>query len=309
MKKISTLKLLGLLAILVLIYAATEFFSNTGRSKSFRQELVAIDTAAVSRVEIDKDGTSLEIYAEGKSWKVSSNKGRLYNAEDERVKGMLSSLQTIKPSRIASRNKEKWQEFQVDSTGTRVKVFENKKKTLDLVIGRFAVKGQQQFYSYVRLFDEDNIYVADNFMGFSVPTDENSYRNQTITNINRDSISAVRFEYPADSSFSLTKSIRGKWLSESFEPDSTKSQQFINSLSRLSSSKFDNESNVAGLTPLFNVVIDISDQASVELNAFAKTDSTYLLISSQNQGGQFDDLSIFDRIFKSRSDFLTGDGE
>jgi hypothetical protein len=304
MKKISTLKLIGLLALLLLIYAATEFFSNTGRSQSFRKELVSIDVVSVSRVELTKGANNIVIDKKDEGWKVSTNSAAEYQAEEDKIKNALSSLQTIKPSRVASRNPEKWQEFQVDTSGTRVQVFEGKDKTLDLVIGRFGMQGQQKFHSYIRLYDDDNVYVAENFMGFSIPTDEASYRNQTVTSFNKDSVSTIRFIYPADSSFSIQKSINGNWISGELTPDSSKTAQFINALSRLNSSKFENESSISGLAPTYQVVIEIPEKDLYEIKAIAKTDSTFIIASSQNQEGQFEDPSLFDKIFKSKSSFL-----
>ena len=303
MKKITTTKLLGLLVILLLVYAGTEFFSNTGRSRSFREELVSIDAEAVSKIQITKQSkiTLLNLVSEG--WQASENGGKVYQAQEDRVKSMLSSLQTIKPSRIATRNVEKWKEFQVDSTGTRVEVFEGKKKILDIVLGRFGMQGQQQFYSYVRLFDENNVYVADNFMGFSISTDLASYRNQALTTFSKDSVNSVKFIYPGDSSFSLEKSISGKWISHELTPDSAKTAQFLNVLGRLNSSKFENETDISRLKAKYTTIIEVPGKDPIELKAMAKNDSSFIITSSMNQEGQFQDPSLFDKIFKAKSSF------
>jgi hypothetical protein len=303
MKKISTIKLLGLLVILVLVYASTEFFSSTGRSRQFREELVSIDTEKVTEVQITKGANTIRITVSEERWKVSTNEGIEYEAQEDRIMSSLSSIQTIKPSRVASRNPEKWQEFQVDSAGTRVQVFEKGEKSLDIVIGRFGMQGQQQFHSYVRLFDDDNVYVAENFMGFSVPTDEASYRNQMVTSFSRDSVTTLKFVYPADSSFTLQKSINGEWISEGFYPDSTKTAQFFNSLSKLNSAKFNSDDNISGLIPAFQAIIEIMNKEPIVLAAIAKNDSTYIITSSQNAEGRFEDQSLFDKIFKPKSSF------
>jgi len=304
MKKISTFKLLGLLVVLLVIYAATQFFSSTGRSRQFREELVSIDTEKVTLVQISKNNETVIIIESEEGWKVSTNEGPEFVAEEDRLMSSLSSLQTIKPSRVASRNPDKWQEFEVDSTGTRVQVFEEGEKTLDIVIGRFGMQSQQQFHSYVRLFDDDNVYVAENFMGFSVPTNEESYRNQMVTSFSSDSVNTVRFLYPSDSTFSLQKSISGQWVSEDFEPDSAKTSQFFNALSKMNSAKFSNDV-VSGLTPTFQVIIELMGKESIVLQAVAKNDSTYLISSSQNKEGIFEDSSLFEKIFKAKSSFYS----
>jgi hypothetical protein len=304
MKKLSTIKLLGLLVVLLVIYAATQFFSSTGRSRQFREELVSIDTEKVTHVQISKSNETVSIKESEDGWKVSTNEGPEFDAEKDRLLSSLSSLQTIKPSRVASRNPNKWQEFQVDSTGTRVQVYEEGKKTLDIVIGRFGMQSQQQFHSYVRLYEDNNVYVAENFMGFSVPTSEESYRNQMVTSFSSDSVNTVKFVYPADSSFSLQKSLSGNWISGDFDPDSTKTVQFFNSLSKMNSAKFNNDA-ISSLSPTFQVMIEMMDKEPIVLQAIAKNDSTYIISSSQNEEGKFEDSSLFEKIFKAKSSFYS----
>ena len=303
MKNISTIKLVGILVVLLIIYAATEFFSSTGRSRQFREELVSIDVDEITKVEITNGGSIVSTSKSEEGWTVSTDGGVEYKAEEDRVKSSLSSLQTIKPSRVASRNPEKWQEFEVDSSGTRVEVYEGNDKVLDIILGRFGMQGQQQFFSYVRLWEDNNVYVADNFMGFSVPTDESSYRNQQFIEFNQDSVNTVKFLYPADSSFILSKSIDGTWTSEGFMPDSSKTAQYFAGISKLNSSKFENEVNISGLSPTFQVIIELLGEESIELGAIALTDSTYLMITSQNGEAKFEDESLFEKVFRNKSSF------
>lgn len=305
MKKITTTKLLGLLVFLLLVYAGTEFFSSTGRSRSFRDELISFAPEKVSRIQITKGGSNTLLSKSEQEWQVSEDDSKSYKAQEDRIQSMLSSLQTVKPSRVASRNPEKWQEFQVDSAGTRVQVFEGKKKVLDIVLGRFGMQGQQQFYSYVRLFEEDNVYVADNFMGFSVSTDVANYRNQTVATFNKDSVNSIRFHYPGDSSFSLQMSISGNWISETFTPDSVKIAQFIGTLSRLTSSKFENNLNLSGLEAQYTTIVEIEGKDPIELQAIVQNDSTFIVTSNQNEEGQFNDPSLFEKIFKAKSSLYT----
>ena len=172
LKNISSIKMIGILAVLVLVYLGFEFFGGKSRSKSFKTELVEIDTAKVSKLVIEAKGESLELIKENNTWKVSIGNGKYAEAQKSNVKSTLNSLLTIKPSRIVAKDSEKWKDYQVDSAGTRVQVFEGSKNTLDLVIGRFGFnqqamqqqqqmmmggRGMQQFFSYVRLQNEDEV--------------------------------------------------------------------------------------------------------------------------------------------------------
>ena len=83
---------------------------------------------------------------------------------------MLSTLTTIEPSRIASRSDSKWKDYAVDSAGTRVKVYQGSELVTDIVLGRFGVEGQRSFYTYVRLSEDEDTYVANDFMKMSIST-------------------------------------------------------------------------------------------------------------------------------------------
>ena len=204
LKNISSIKMIGILAVLVLVYLGFEFFGGKSRSKSFKTELVEIDTAKVSKLIIESRGESLELIKENNAWKVSVGDGKYAEAQKSNVKSTLNSLLTIKPSRIVAKDSEKWKDYQVDSAGTRVQVFEGSKNTLDLVIGRFGFnqqamqqqqmmggQGMQQFFSYIRLQNEEEVYVADNFMGMSINSDASGYRNKQLLSLTTDDISSA----------------------------------------------------------------------------------------------------------------------
>ena len=307
MKKVTTLRLVILLSILLLIYAGTVFFSNTGRSKSLREVLVNIDATKVTRVRITHDGIIITLSRVVDGWEVSGAENT-YTAVESRVNNVLSNLQTIKPGRMATRNPGKWKEFQVDTTGIRVEIFEDKDKTLDIVLGRFGMQGQQRFHTYVRLFEDDEVYVANNFMSFSVTTNVSSYRNQALVEFQRDSVESIQLIYPEDSSFHLIRSLDGKWLVDNAPADSAETTRYLNSISILSSSKFDNETDPETLgEPVFKVIINIINEDPIEIRAWLKPDSTFVITSSQNIDGVFSDISLTGKIFKPKYGFLPAD--
>lgn len=304
MKKVTTLRLIILLSILLLIYAGTEFFSNSGRSKSLREELVDIDTTKVTLVQITRDGNTITLSKVADGWEVSGS-DNTFTAVASRVKNAITTLQTIKPGRIATRDPGKWKEFQVDTTGTRVEIFEDKDKTLDIVLGRFGMQGQQRFHTYVRLHEDNEVYVADNFISFSVSTDVSSYRNQVLVEFQRDSVESIHLIYPEDSSFQLVRSLDGKWLVDAAPADSAETTRYLNSISRLSSSEFDNETDPETLgEPVYKAIINIMNEDPVEIRAWLKPDSTFVITSSQNIEGMFSDISLTDKLFKPKYGFL-----
>jgi len=212
-KKFSTVHLLGVLVVLVLVLIGLEFMGNKSRSSSFREVLVEIDILKVSKVIVTK-GTNdpFEMNRSGDGWTISLADEKEAAAVESNVKNSLTSLQSIKPTRLVANKEDKWAEYQVDTAGTRVQVFEEDEKTLDLVIGRFGVQGQRSFFTYVRLSEESEVYVAADFMSMSFAAEPSSYRFKEILRFAKDSLDQLSFSYPGDSSFVLMKSEENQWV-------------------------------------------------------------------------------------------------
>jgi len=310
MKKVTTVRLLVFLIILVLTYVAIEYFGSTGRSKSLRENLVAIDTSQVTRIRITKMLESTLLKMHDGLWTVSEKSGTSYSAESGKIHNSLSVILTVKPSRIVTKDPNKWVDFQVDTTGTRIEIFEGEKKSLDIVIGRFGMQGQQKFHTYVRLFKDNEVYAADNFMGFSFPSDAASYRNQVLTDFKADSIFSVNLLYSGDSSVLLEKTLDGKWLMNGEVADSTTTVSYMRSLSRLNSSKFVDISDPGrDDIPTHQAIINLQDNVQVTIFSYSNTQGNPIITSSENAEGLFSDQNLFDNIFKSMSHFIVEEAE
>ncbi len=303
-KKISSLTLLGILAALILIYFGMEFFGGKSRSKSFREELVTIDTAKVSRILIDSKGKMLELRKDDGRWNVGLDKGNFVRAQSSSIKNTLGSLERIKPSRIVAKDPSKWKEYQVDSAGTRVQVFEGKDASLDLVIGRFGVQGQRSFFTYVRLYKENEVYAADNFMGISFGTEASDYRNKQILSLTTDSIAQVRFNYPADSAYVLTRQ-DSVWFIGSQVADSASTAGYLSDIRYVSNSDFVDDVPASALvSPTLSVVISEKNKPDVMIKAFQHPVYQWIVNSSLNPESYFASQEIFDEIFVPKGQLL-----
>jgi len=322
LKNISSIKLIGILAILILIYLGFEFFGGESRSKSFKAELVQIDTAKVTKVLIDGKGENLELIKENNAWKVSIGEGKYAEAQSSSVRSTLGSLLTIKPARIAAKKQDKWKEYQVDSAGTRVQVFEGSKATLDIVIGRFGFnqqamqqqqqmqmmgggRGMQQFYSYVRLNDEDEVYVADNFMGMSINSDASGYRNKQLLSLTSDSIASIQFNYPADSAFVLTRQ-DSTWSIFGTQADSASVASYLSGIRYVSNSNFvDDVPPTALVSPTVSMSIKQNGKADIEVRAFQHPVHKWIVHSSANPDSYFGDESLIEKLFVGSEQLLS----
>ncbi len=303
-KNVKNIRLLGLFVILVLVFVSLKVFKNTNRSKSFRQELVQIDTSQVSRLVISKSGQSFQVMKEDGSWKVTISDNKTVDATSSSVRNALGTLLGIRPDRIATRDPDKWPDYQVDTTGTRVKVFEGDKNTLDLVIGRFGVQGQRQFHTFVRLEGDDEVYAANDFMGISFPSEPKSFRNSRFLQMETDSIYQITFQYPADSSFILTKR-DSVWYIGSQPADSASVADYISDLRFISSTEFVDDVNPDMLiNPVYRVEIGSTGKENQAIEAFNNPKYGLIFHSTYNPKAYFSDEKLDSRIFKGMESLL-----
>lgn len=294
--KITTPKLLILLAVLIGIFAIVKLTRNTGRSKSFRTELVNFEVSLADKIEIISPEEKTTLIKNGEQWQVETAQGTK-SAMEGNVNSLLNTLNTIKPSRLAGRSETKWKDFSVDSTGSQVIVYGGGNVLTDIVLGRFGVEGQREFYTYVRLTEDVDTYVAANFMKMSVSTNPNDFRNNILGRVRQDSLQEISFNYP-DSALILTN-VDGKWFKGNEPADSAAVVKYVNSLSFISSKNFSAPSSA--LNPDFNVTYSFPS-SEIQISAYREEDG-WVLTSSANTEEAWQDDANFKKLFVATSQF------
>lgn len=211
MKKLNNTWLIAALVVLVGAFFISRFFRAPGLESNLRQQLVQLDTAAITqlRVRPASGGEEISLQREGVNWKVTQGSKSAF-ADRSAVNAALSSLSALKPLRMVSRKKDKWNDFQVGDGGTQVAVYEADRQESNLHIGKTNFVQNQQggfggAYTYVRVGDEDEVYAIDGFLESSFNRTYSDWRNKNFLRVSRDAVSKITFTYPADSSFVLEK--------------------------------------------------------------------------------------------------------
>jgi len=306
-KKLSNLKLIGILVILGAAYLILEFTANSGRSRSFREVLVDIDTAKVNKILISKGDKQVQLDKEGGNWELLLDNGKKVPAISSNVRNALSTLNTIKPSRIVARKSEKWNEYQVDTAGIQVQVFEGNTKSLDIIIGKFGVKGQRQFYTHVRLTEDDEVYIADNFMGISFPSDAASFRNKQLVRFVIDSLTGVQYDYPADTSFTVLKTIDDNWVIDGNSTDSASTVRTLRSFRFVSGRDFVDDINFGESgTELLTLTLNLKSEEDIVVKAYSHPQHQWILNSTLNPEAYFSDdgNNLIKKLYKYQQEYF-----
>ena len=185
MKRINN-KLLAIgLVVLIGIFVLAKVFRAPKLDSNVRKELVTLDKAKVTAVRLTGPDSSIQLVKENNKWNVVKDQNT-YEADSGAVARMLQTIESIEAASMATRKKEKWSEFQVDSAATNVVVYYGDDKEADFQVGRFGFNqtpganpqsGQGMTpYTYVRLTDEDDVYIVDGFLGGILSTGLNNWR-------------------------------------------------------------------------------------------------------------------------------------
>ncbi|MBK8806735.1 MAG: DUF4340 domain-containing protein [Bacteroidales bacterium] len=174
------------------------------------------------------------------------------------------------------------------------------------MIGKFSnTKSQNQdqkqpdVFSYVRLLNEEDVYVVDGYLSMTFNRNVEDFRNAQLCNIPLDKITKVSFNYNADSAFVLEKQ-NNSWTIENQLADSAAVQSYLQKLSQLSSRNFI-ETSLAKLPLVYSLKIEGTEVKPIEILAYQSTDNQLIVASSANQGTVFNlNPDIISSIFISK---------
>jgi len=296
----------GALLIMVLLFIVLDGDKN---ERTFRENLVDIDTSAVTAIKIYPKTTNhneVYLFNENDQWNVKLDNGKTAGVTDQKIKGLLDQLLSIKPKRLASRNVDKWNEMQVDTTGTRVVVYEGSDETLDIVLGRFTFKQPRSMNTFVRLSDDSDVYEVDGFLDMTFNQNANSYRDGTVTNDDFNSWSRLSFSYPADSSFQLSKQ-GDYWFANNSQTDSLTTVIALRQLAKITGNDFVDEIDPGQLgNPTHKLSIDSEKLGEITIEGFYQDAENMIIRSSQNPEALIDGAKnkLFDKVFVGQSKFF-----
>jgi len=292
----------GLIVIAVVIF----IFQSGKNERTFREVLVDIDTSAVTEIFIfpkSHKPNEVKLYKENNEWRVTLPSGGSAKVTDQRMSSLFSQLLAIQPKRLAARDESKWNELQVDSTGSRVKVFEGSDLTLDLVVGRFSFQQPRTMNTFVRLYNDKDVYEVDGFLDMTFNQGTNIFRDGTVINSDYNNWKQIQFVYPSDSSFQLVNT-GSAWLLNGNSTDSLKTANYFIRLQNLSNTSFIDDGKINPTTqPTYSLNITTSDMKFIEVKYFVDSTSSFIH-SSQNPEAWFDGTSLTKTIFVGKSAFL-----
>jgi len=315
-RKYSIAALLAGLAILVGIYFLVNYTSSDDRT--FRSQVLDFNPDAVTRIVVNdaQTGENVEMVLEDGNW-VLYSEDRSYNGAPEAVANAIAMLSQLKTESVAATKSDKWADYQVnDELALHVEMYEGDKMIADAYLGKFDFKqmpsaqpGRQpetKVTSYVRAGDDDKVYAVNGLLKSNFQGGTKPFRNRSVFSCDQPAdITKVSIDGPAG--MVVLENNGGQWLVNGTAADSTKTDRYLKSISHLRSSSFEDDANLSGQTPVYNMEIEGSSFSPASIKAYP-ADSTvmYYVTSSINPGTVFNGAKakVFEKMFVGADAFL-----
>lgn len=298
-------KLLYIFLGLLAIYGITQFGFQK-KTKSFKSELIQLDTAAVTSITILPKSDSQEemvLVKENGEW--MAKKGSIQTkANRDAVMSILRNLSLIKTKRVATKNPEKWSDYEVAvGEGSQLKVYQGDQELANFIVGRFNFNQQtRQGISYVRLADSDEVYAVDGFLSMTMGQGFDSYRNKELLKIDKNQLTQISIN--REGMTEIYQKNGNDWTVDGVSVDSTKMANFLTGLQSVNGNTFADDFEVtASNSLLFNTLSLEGNNIStpIIIRAFRDTSRTlpYVIHSSMNPEGYFESGAdgVFEQLF------------
>ncbi|NOY05559.1 MAG: DUF4340 domain-containing protein [Chlorobi bacterium] len=282
---------------IVLLVVAILIVTNSGERSINPEEipqLIAVDSAAVDGITITRGSTTIELRRSGNTWKIE--KPVSYRADAKKVGDLLHELSAVKASTVVSSKPEKHGVFQVDSTGTELRIMEHGKPVVHLVVGK---NGPDFTSRYMRLADENEVWMVTGLSYGILSDNPSDWRDRMILDVKKDLVRRVQFQY-ADTVFVLNRD-DSLWTVDGEPADQGRVESFLSSLASLSADEFLDTMTTAPGPP--RCVLDV-DGTQIRFYPGGEGNLYFLQTSVSPQWFQVSEWRV-NALLKKKMDFKT----
>jgi hypothetical protein len=191
--------LIGLFAVLLIIaFLVLQKPGEQSAKSSSLGALLNIDSASVNRIEVKTASSSLDLEKKGVDWFIVNPIS--YKANQAFIAQIIHQLKNLENKGTVSNKPDKFGVFQVDQSGTQIKLFENGTEKASIVLGKMAASYTE---SYARKLNSDDVMIVEGAFSYSFSRPVKDWRDRTILNVPRESINEISYQY-GDTAFILS---------------------------------------------------------------------------------------------------------
>lgn len=262
-----TLSLIFAFAIVLLLLQL--FVGGSQESEIFQGDLVSTVPSQVNRITFNQpsDTSFVELEKVDGSWQVLAN-NEIFEADSQKIKVALREWNNMEVEALVTRDPSKHSRYRVDSTGTIISLFDGEQQLDGLFVGTSQIPGNSGDI-YIRIPNDDRVFTVEGLNRSSIEANFNYWRDLTVWSVPPQSITEIRFNYPADSSFSIQKE-NGIWMAEADSLDQQKTSTLTSMLGRLRAAGYPPDEIDASLSndPMYSIEFLMESGESKTLNFY-----------------------------------------
>ncbi len=149
-----------------------------------------IDSVSVDKIEIKTPTVFLVLEKRGTEWCIVQPIN--YKANQTNVGQIIHQIKNLEVKSTVSSKSEKHSVFQVDQTGTDVKVYEKGIEKTSFVIGKMAANYTE---SYARKLNSNDVLLVEGAYSYLFSRPLKEWRDKTIFTTPKESIKEVHYQY------------------------------------------------------------------------------------------------------------------
>ncbi|TNE72472.1 DUF4340 domain-containing protein [bacterium] len=292
-----TLSIIFAVSVLLVFLRVT--FKGTGNSEALSGTVLTFDKPQVNRVEVRTPEHGLiTLQKKLSGWSVQKNgDSSEYPADASAVDNALEQISNLKPKSLLTRNEADFSRYQVDTTGTEVRVFDGNKELAGVILGRFNFVSQQEFNTYVRAIDKNEVVSVNGFLSASFGKNLDGWRDKNVWNADSKAVVQIDLGFPGDSSFTMRKVAENSWVSGFDTLSISRVNMAVNQLAKLKANAFVYDQAPEAFVPgVYHFVAHLDNGMKQELWLNPKTETEFVAKASG-----FDYLFILNKSSLSNS--------
>ena len=304
--------ILMIAAILLVLFFGARYYFSLQQSPDFSAPLIQIDTAGVTTLFIAPPGeeTEIALRREDGNWIASNGQIHLKTSQ-EVISAILGAIADVRIKLVVTQKPGEWADYDVlESTGTRIRVYEGQKLLEDFIVGKTQTTPEGLTFTHLRLTDEDEVYAIDGSLKNIFKLNFNDFRSKEILNIIPE-VNISEFEWQNPDTVLFFQRGETGWLQGATTLDSLEVEKYLRNLHQVSGEAFaDDFDEVQGAKLLFEVLTIPNNQTDEPFVISCYRDTTrqlpFIIHSSQNRDAYFasDSMGIYQRIFKNLQTLL-----
>ncbi len=308
-KKKNNRVLLIVFAVLLVAAGANQLIRSSKGERSFRKDIIDMKVNDIKKISIfpkNSGNRNVEIERVDTVWKLKFD-GKMFAADQQMINGIADELANMAPERLVVNRRDLWKEYDItDSAGVKVVIYGNKNQKTEITLGRFSYnQDTRKPTTFIRVDNEQEVYAVEGYLSMTFNREINSLRDKNIYRGNQNDLTQIKFNYPADSSFTVTRDA-GKWLLDGTPVDSARMAGYLNNVAYLVGSDFRDDIIPAAVPQeTLKVVLNGQNMKPVVITGFRDSKGS-VINSSENITSFFsgDQPAVFNMVFQGKNYFF-----